>query len=226
MTHDERISSYIDNELSVEQEQEFLISLAASDGLRKSFRSELVLKKVLHHDEAATNPPRKLRSAVFATLGLGGAVAGAHHASAAEPAAHTIGLARPGLVQSLFATKMSTLLTVVGISASALAGYGVRSITSPSPMISPSTSMTAPSTERSAKQLAPVSAEPQPILNSPAAVPLGPVASTLPAATTTHHRSSTHSRHNNGIALKKETVNSAAGTGVINMDPPKIERPH
>ena len=73
MTHDDRISSYIDNEFSAEQEQEFLISLAASEGLRKSFRSELVLKKVLHHDEAAMNPPRKLGGAVFASLGLGAA---------------------------------------------------------------------------------------------------------------------------------------------------------
>src|SRR4051812_25431404 len=84
MTHDERISSYIDNELTPEMEQEFLISLAASDGLRRSFRSELVLQKVLHRDEAVTAPPREMRAAIFATVGLGAAALGASKANAAQ----------------------------------------------------------------------------------------------------------------------------------------------
>src|SRR3954470_16450821 len=112
MTQDERISAYIDNELSLEQEQEFLISLAASDGLRKSFRSELVLKKVLHRDEAVTNPPRKLRGAVFATLGLAEAseltASNANAASAnSGVASHSGAMASKGFMKALFATKMN-----------------------------------------------------------------------------------------------------------------------
>src|SRR5580704_2985487 len=102
MTHDERISSYIDNEFSSEQEQEFLISLAASEGLRKSFRSELVLKKVLHRDVATVNPPRKLRGAVFASLGLGGAGITMNKANATQSASR-------GMLKALFATKLNTL---------------------------------------------------------------------------------------------------------------------
>src|SRR5881227_3753218 len=118
MTQDERISAYIDNELTTDQEQEFLISLAASDGLRKSFRSELVLKKVLHRDESVTNPPRKMRTAVFATLGLAAADLAAPKADAAPHGA----MASKGLMKTLFATKMNALVTAAGISVSALAG--------------------------------------------------------------------------------------------------------
>lgn len=214
MTHDERISSYIDNELSAEQEQEFLISLAASDGLRKSFRSELVLKKVLHHDEAATNPPRRLRAAVFTTLGLGaGLGANALNANKANAASST---AARGLVKSLFATKMSTLATVVGISASALAGYGVRSITAP-------TSATmSPRIERVAHH-APVVSAPSVKISS-ATVPSAPVVSNEQSSANSH-RTNHHTitaKHPNAVASKKENVSGASGTGLINMKPPTV----
>jgi len=137
MTQDERISAYIDNELSLEQEQEFLISLAASDGLRKSFRSELLLKKVLHRDEAVTNPPRKLRTAVFATLGVAAAseltASNANAASSSSAASHSGAMASKGFMKALFATKMNALVTAAGISVSALAGYGVHAVVNPAP---------------------------------------------------------------------------------------------
>lgn len=210
MTHDERISSYIDNELSAEQEQEFLISLAASDGLRKSFRSELVLKKVLHHDEAATNPPRNLRSAVFTTLGLGlGASAlSVNKANAASSAATR------GLVKSLFATKMSALITVAGISASALAGYGVRSIITTTP-VSPRVEhvvKAAPVDNRNSS-----ATEAQPVVTSPATNPVGTVSNIHP--TNRHHFAASHSQHANVAA---PTVDGAAGGGAIQLHKPTI----
>src|SRR5436309_487688 len=75
MTQHDQISAYIDGELNPEQEQDFLISLASSDGLRKSFRSELVLKNVIHRDEVLTTPSRNMRGAVLTTLGIAGATA-------------------------------------------------------------------------------------------------------------------------------------------------------
>jgi hypothetical protein len=124
MTHDERISSYIDNELTTEQEQEFLISLAASDGLRRSFRSELVMKNIMHHQEA--NPPRRLRGAVFAAVGIGAAsTIATQHASAMTAKSTT------SAIKSLFATKVGALVTAGAIGTSALIGYGVRTATEP-----------------------------------------------------------------------------------------------
>src|SRR5207248_5080441 len=119
MTHDERISSYIDNELSSEQEQEFLISLAASDGLRKSFRSELVVKNIMHKSEPM--PSRRLRGAVFAAVGIGAAsTIATEHATAAAARSTT------SAFKSLFATKVGALVTAGAIGTSALVGYGVR----------------------------------------------------------------------------------------------------
>jgi len=135
MTHDERISSFVDNELSSEQEQEFLISLAASDTLRRSFRSELVLKKVLHRDEAMITPPREMRAAIMATLGLGLAGAGASaiatRAEAAPVAQQAVSTASHGLLKTLFATKVNAIVTAATLSVTALAGYGVHSIVQP-----------------------------------------------------------------------------------------------
>jgi negative regulator of sigma E activity len=212
MTHDERISSYIDNEFSSEQEQEFLISLAASEGLRKSFRSELVLKKVLHHDEAAMNPPRKLRGAVFATLGLSGVGLTANKANATQAASH-------GMLKALFATKMSTLVTIAGLTASALAGYGVRAIVNPE--VTPSSQVT--NVLNGTHSAAPVMQN----MSQPASTPSTVVnnAATLaekkPMALAKHHKLAPPA-----VTTASEPVSGAVGGGPIGMEPPKINPGH
>jgi negative regulator of sigma E activity len=124
MTVHEQISSFIDNELNHEQEQDFLISLASNDATRKTFRSELVLKNIIHRDEVLTSPSRDLRPAVLATIGLGiAATAGAETADAATAAT----AAKSSALKALFATKLNALVTSSMIVASALGGYGVHS---------------------------------------------------------------------------------------------------
>jgi hypothetical protein len=211
MTHDERISSYIDNEFSTEQEQEFLISLAASEGLRKSFRSELVLKKVLHHDEASVNPPRKLRGAVFASLGLAGAGLSLNKANATQTAVSR------GMLKTFFATKMSTLVTVAALSVSALAGYGIRSIESPSVPVTDVTHVSdgirvaAPAVQNVSQ---PISAPSQ----------------TATAITPAEKKPLVMAKHNHlnhtVVQTPTEPVSGAAGGGTVSMEPPKITPAH
>ncbi len=123
MTQHDRISSYIDNELSGEQEQDFLISLASSDTLRKTFRSELILKNVIHRDEVLTEPSRDLRPAILGVIGIGAALATAETADAAP-------VASSGL-KALFATKLNTLITASLVTVSALGGYAIRTAVAP-----------------------------------------------------------------------------------------------
>jgi len=209
MTHDDRISSYIDNEFSAEQEQEFLISLAASEGLRKSFRSELVLKKVLHHDEAAMNPPRKLRGAVFASLGLAAAGLSTSKANATQ-GSH-------GMLRTLFATKMSTLATVAGLSISALAGYGVRSVVNTdAPQVQPATHVS---------QMA------VPLTHETPAISSVPQASATPVVQEATHVVKRSAAHQNHIAKTADTtpagpVNGTAGAGGVTLDPPSVNPAH
>ena len=226
MTHDERISSYIDNELSGEQEQEFLISLAASDGLRKSFRSELILKNVLHRDGAVTEPPRKMRSAIFATLGLG--IAGAATATKANAAQHSTTVGRApqashSLFKTLFATKVNALVTAAGISISALAGYGVHSIVT----VGHGPSIVHSSAVQSAQT------SPQPL---PAATV---TPQSLPAITASSEPASSpaqisHAKHSHRMASRANDVrhsseagpvSGAAGTGAIEIQTPAIKHP-
>ena len=121
MNHQDLISSYVDNELSTEVEQEFLISLAASEGLRRSFRSELVLKNILHRDESSTRPPRELRGAVFSSIGLGAMPV----ASGAASASRSI------FGRALAGVKMNILATSVMVTLSAGAGYLIHDATEP-----------------------------------------------------------------------------------------------
>src|SRR5438132_5800953 len=128
MTQHDQISAYIDGELNPEQEQDFLISLASSDNLRKTFRSELVLKNVIHRDEVLTSPSRNMRGAVLTTLGIG---AGATVASeSVEAAAMAAPAAKATILHTLFATKIGALVMASVVTASALGGYGIHSVIS------------------------------------------------------------------------------------------------
>jgi negative regulator of sigma E activity len=125
MTQHDQISAFIDNELTGEQEQDFLISLASSEGLRKSFRSELVLKNVIHRDEVLTTPSRKMRGAVLTTLGIGAAALASETADAATTA---VPAAKATFVKTLFASKLNAIITASMVTASAIGGYGIHSL--------------------------------------------------------------------------------------------------
>jgi hypothetical protein len=112
------ISSYVDNGLSREAEQDFLIKLAANDNLRNSFRTEMVLKEVVRRDESLITPPRALRASVFAAVGLA-----ASEASASQPEAAVAASQSPSFFKTLFATKFNTAMTTIGLSVATLAGY-------------------------------------------------------------------------------------------------------
>lgn len=118
MSQHDLISSYIDSELTADQEQEFLISLAASEQLRRSFRSELVLKNVLHKDETLTAPPRAIRSAIFGAVGLSAADAVPTNVSPSLPVA--------AAVQT--ASRFSTLFVSVGMTVAALVGFTTHAL--------------------------------------------------------------------------------------------------
>jgi negative regulator of sigma E activity len=130
MTPHDQISAYIDNELPAEQEQDFLISLASSDGLRKSFRSELVLKNVIHQDEVLTKPSRDMRGAILTTLGIAGVSA---LASETADAATVVSGAKATFLKTMFASKLNVLVTASMVTASALGGYAVRTIVAEKP---------------------------------------------------------------------------------------------
>ena len=130
MTPHDQISAYIDNELSGEQEQNFLISLASSDGLRKSFRSELVLKNVIHRDEVLTTPSRDMRGAVLTTLGIAGVSA---LAGETADAATAVSATKATFMKTMFASKLNALVTASMVTASALGGYAVHSVIAEKP---------------------------------------------------------------------------------------------
>jgi hypothetical protein len=127
MDYQDKISSYIENDLSAEAEQEFLISLAASEGLRRAFRSELIMKNIMREDERVTAPPRKIRADVFAAVGLASAVAESDVADLARTA-------NTGFIL----TKLNALVGAVAIVASMGVGYVAHGLVEPSTPVVPS----------------------------------------------------------------------------------------
>jgi hypothetical protein len=124
MTYHDKISAFIDNELSHDAEQDFLISLASNESVRRAFRSELVMKNVIHDDELATQPKRDLRGALLGTLGIGTATAVAEEASAAASAV-------PSLWHSVVASKINALFVAGIVTVSAVTGYVTHEVLSP-----------------------------------------------------------------------------------------------
>jgi hypothetical protein len=124
MTYHDKISAFIDNELSHDAEQDFLISLASNESVRRAFRSELVMKNVIHQDELSTQPRRDLRGVLLGTLGIGTATAVAEEASAAATAV-------PSLWHSVVASKINALFVAGIVTVSAVTGYVTHEVLSP-----------------------------------------------------------------------------------------------
>lgn len=150
MNYHDKISAYIDNELSHEGEQDFLITLASNDGARKAFRSELVMKNVIHQDEITTQPKRDLRAVLLGTLGIGTTAAVTEQAAAS------------GALQSLFASKIGALLVAGIVTVSGGLGYIAHSVLAPRAEPAVITRTVIQPAE------APRTAEPAPLMTEPA----------------------------------------------------------
>lgn len=209
MTVHDQISSFIDNELSHEQEQDFLISLASNEGTRKSFRSELVLKNIIHRDEVLTAPSRDMRPAVLAVIGIGAGAVAADSANAATTAT----VAKTGALKALFATKLNALVTSSMILASALGGYGVHSYIS-SNHTTPATSQRSASTLHVAPATQPIEVQAPATDNTPA--DLGSAPSHTSAKTLTAKKTAATKLQQNPT----EPITSV-GTGSVKLELPQ-----
>lgn len=228
MTHHDLISGYIDNELSAVQEQEFLISLAANDNLRNSFRTELTLKNIVHRDESLITPPRALRASVLTAVGLSAAAAPeAAQAAASSSSASTLATQSSSFFKTLFATKVNALFTTVSLSLATLVGFVGNDLITEEPIAAPTvqSSEATPAQER---------------VSVPAEVTTNEAVSEQPIASTpkqTGPRVVTRSKPNpaaptNSISdeVAKPQVNAISepattGTGEAEMEPPVISNP-
>lgn len=85
-THDP-INAYLSNEMTPDQERQFLISVAASDSLRRALKSEVMIERIITREEREMAVPHTLRSAILAEAGL--AAAAPSHNTPAEQPVHT-----------------------------------------------------------------------------------------------------------------------------------------
>ncbi len=64
------ISSFFNNELSPEQERQFLLSVASSDSLRLGLKSHVMLDKMLVEDTRTANPSTEVRRTILTKAAL------------------------------------------------------------------------------------------------------------------------------------------------------------
>jgi|GEM_PF-2898744 len=79
------ITSYLDNEMSPEQEREFLLSVAASDSLRLALKSHVMLDRIVTRQAQQVQVPGAIRDNIFAQMSA--SVAATPHAGPAGRAA-------------------------------------------------------------------------------------------------------------------------------------------
>ncbi len=60
------ISSFLNNEMTLEQERQFLLSVAASDSLRLSLKSQFMLDRIVSDQVLHAHVPEPLRASIFA----------------------------------------------------------------------------------------------------------------------------------------------------------------
>ena len=211
MTPHDQISAFIDNELGMDQEQDFLISLASNDGLRKSFRSELVLKNVIHQDEVLTTPSRDMRGAVLATLGIVGASA---LAAETADAATVVSATKATFLKTMFASKLNALVTASMVTASALGGYAVRTIIADKP----ATYQTSAPVIRTTQ---PVNTAPTEVA-SPVTTPITDVSHESAPKLIAKHKAATKV---NATPATTQSNGTTPGIGVGQSKPPIMENP-
>lgn len=73
---EEQLNEFFENGMSAADEQNFLISVAASDELRRAFRSQLELMKAVRSDKDRLRSVAQVRNRTFAALGLSATAAG------------------------------------------------------------------------------------------------------------------------------------------------------
>src|SRR5437762_5789726 len=77
MKQEEQINRYLEHAMSSGEEQNFLITLAASDDMRMAFRSHLELMKAVRKDKDDLRTVAQVRNRTLAALGLSATAAGA-----------------------------------------------------------------------------------------------------------------------------------------------------
>ncbi len=76
MNREEQLNEFFENGMSAADEQNFLISVAASDELRRAFRSQLELMKAVRSDKDSLRSVAQVRNRTLAALGLSATAAG------------------------------------------------------------------------------------------------------------------------------------------------------
>lgn len=73
LKQEELLSKYFDHRMTADEEQNFLIQLAASDDLRTAFRSHLELQKAIRDDKDDLRSVAQVRNRTLTALGLSAA---------------------------------------------------------------------------------------------------------------------------------------------------------
>jgi hypothetical protein len=112
------ITSYLNNEMTPEQERQFLLSVAASDSLRLSLKSHVMLDRMATQQLQRAHVPTVVRDAIFAEMSASMAGSG----SPAQPSAsHAAG--RGGSMGSFFRKLGSGAFVVVMAASGFVASY-------------------------------------------------------------------------------------------------------
>jgi len=227
-----QLSRYFDRQMTMTEEQNFLIALAASNELRLAFRSQLELMKAIRDDKHEMRPIAEVRSRTIAALGLT-AVATApfleqallHSNTTAAQAAEPVLEAAPKAT-SFFST-LAGKFAIIG--SSIASGFLAATLIFNSGTAPQTNTAATPEQTKSAQS---VQKEPAvtaaPVLNSPtsenknAAIRTRPAQRTSEATPLTASRSTQHDSSSTTLPHKTDGLVTPSGTMEIQTSSEKV----
>jgi hypothetical protein len=167
------ITSYLSNEMTPEQERQFLLSVAASDSLRLSLKSHVMLDKIVTNQIQRAHVPETVRDAIFNQMSasmngaasLGGSAAAAQ--SGAGDSASIVGRIFQSAAGRFGRGVLLALLTFGGFTA----GYLTHSELTPAPTVATVPAQNAPSGRPDHRSAEPVTTTPADAVPAASAAP-------------------------------------------------------
>lgn len=116
------ITSFLSNEMTADQERQFLLSVAASDSMRLSLKSHVMLDRIAANQLQRAEVPVSVREAIFAQMSASMAEPAPSNPAAERPMPRSGGQGTRGFLQKFGTQALVMVLTAGGFVAGYLTG--------------------------------------------------------------------------------------------------------
>jgi hypothetical protein len=223
------ITAFLSNEMTAEQERQFLLSVAASDSLRLGLKSHVMVDRIFQKQLAEASVPADVKAKIFTAMAASIGPVAAQTTAQPDAASSSAAPISQGVFRS-FMSRFSTGLLAASLAVGGFAaGYLVHSEAGEGRAL-PTQAISIPSTPRDERPAMSVPAPSSSALDhraaaAPASAPSAEQRMTSPVAASSraHGRSSAAARISSSTAAPAEI--SSPATGAVQAGSPAVTVP-